>query len=74
MKPYMLQMVQAITWDIKKKCNVYILLWISELDGLDADDTSVIISNKNFDDFCATSYIILSHISKFVTHNSPQCA
>jgi hypothetical protein len=34
-----------------------------------ADDTSVIISNKNFDDFCATSNIVLSHMSKWFTAN-----
>jgi hypothetical protein len=34
-----------------------------------ADDTSVIISNKNVDDFCATSNIVLSHMSKWFTAN-----
>jgi cellulose biosynthesis protein BcsQ len=34
-----------------------------------ADDTSVIICNKNFDDFCATSNLVLSHMSKWFTDN-----
>jgi hypothetical protein len=34
-----------------------------------ANDTNVIISNKNFDDFCTISNIVLSHISKWFTAN-----
>jgi hypothetical protein len=34
-----------------------------------SDDTSVIIYNKNVDDFCATSNIIVSHTSKWFTDN-----
>jgi hypothetical protein len=33
------------------------------------DDTSVIISSKNFDDFSAMSNTVLSHISKWFTSN-----
>jgi hypothetical protein len=34
-----------------------------------ADDTSVVISNRNFDDFCAKSNTVLSHMSKWFTAN-----
>jgi hypothetical protein len=54
-----------------------------------ADDTSVIISNRNFEDFNTVSNLILSHmiewftanklldktdIMKFITNNSPHSA
>jgi hypothetical protein len=34
-----------------------------------ADDTSVIISNTNFDDFCTLANSVLSHMSKWFTAN-----
>jgi hypothetical protein len=34
-----------------------------------ADDTSVIISSKNFDDFCTISNTVLSHMSDWFTAN-----
>jgi hypothetical protein len=34
-----------------------------------ADDTSVIISSKMFDDFCAMSNIVLSHMNKWFNAN-----
>jgi hypothetical protein len=34
-----------------------------------ADNTGVIISSKNFDDFCAKSNIVLSHMSTWFTAN-----
>jgi hypothetical protein len=34
-----------------------------------ANDTNVIISSKNFDDFCTMSNIVLSHMSKWFTGN-----
>jgi hypothetical protein len=33
------------------------------------DDTSVIISSKKFDDFCAISNIVLSHMNKWFNAN-----
>jgi hypothetical protein len=34
-----------------------------------ADNTSVILSSKNFDDFCAIPNKVLSHVSKWFTAN-----
>ena len=35
-----------------------------------ADDTRVVTSNRNFEDFCSMSNLVLSHIIKWFTANS----
>jgi hypothetical protein len=42
---------------------------ISSEQRIFADDTSVIISSKNFYDFCAMSNIALSHMNKWFSAN-----